>query len=161
MISCYCGSGDGFADCCKPYLEHVKNPPTALALMRSRYSAYCIIDMKYIEATQGPPGYEPDEERIRNNREWAKAATWLGLEITRTEKGLEKDTEGIVEFIATYKESGVTTQHHETSTFKKFDDKWYFMEGKSSIRQVKSTDRAGRNDPCPCGSGKKYKKCCG
>ena len=21
--------------------------------------------------------------------------------------------------------------------------------------------RAGRNDPCPCGSGKKYKKCCG
>ncbi len=21
-------------------------------------------------------------------------------------------------------------------------------------------DRAGRNDPCPCGSGKKYKKCC-
>jgi len=23
------------------------------------------------------------------------------------------------------------------------------------------TARAGRNDPCPCGSGKKYKKCCG
>ncbi len=22
-------------------------------------------------------------------------------------------------------------------------------------------DRIGRNDPCPCGSGKKYKKCCG
>ncbi|HKJ88511.1 MAG TPA: SEC-C metal-binding domain-containing protein [Gammaproteobacteria bacterium] len=22
-------------------------------------------------------------------------------------------------------------------------------------------DRAGRNDPCPCGSGKMYKKCCG
>jgi len=22
-------------------------------------------------------------------------------------------------------------------------------------------DRVGRNDPCPCGSGKKYKKCCG
>jgi SWIM/SEC-C metal-binding protein len=21
--------------------------------------------------------------------------------------------------------------------------------------------KAGRNDPCPCGSGKKYKKCCG
>ena len=24
-----------------------------------------------------------------------------------------------------------------------------------------STKVAGRNDPCPCGSGKKYKKCCG
>ena len=26
---------------------------------------------------------------------------------------------------------------------------------------VRSTARVGRNDPCPCGSGKKYKKCCG
>ena len=28
-------------------------------------------------------------------------------------------------------------------------------------RPAKSTKTAGRNDPCPCGSGKKYKKCCG
>ena len=27
--------------------------------------------------------------------------------------------------------------------------------------QLKSSDQPGRNDPCPCGSGKKYKKCCG
>lgn len=26
---------------------------------------------------------------------------------------------------------------------------------------AKSSKEAGRNDPCPCGSGKKYKKCCG
>jgi len=26
---------------------------------------------------------------------------------------------------------------------------------------VSGQQRAGRNDPCPCGSGKKYKKCCG
>ena len=26
---------------------------------------------------------------------------------------------------------------------------------------VRGSDRVGRNDPCPCGSGKKYKKCCG
>jgi preprotein translocase subunit SecA len=30
------------------------------------------------------------------------------------------------------------------------------------VQQVKrSGDKVGRNDPCPCGSGKKYKKCCG
>ncbi len=29
------------------------------------------------------------------------------------------------------------------------------------IEQVHSEHKAGRNDPCPCGSGKKYKKCCG
>jgi len=26
---------------------------------------------------------------------------------------------------------------------------------------VRDEDKVGRNDPCPCGSGKKYKKCCG
>jgi preprotein translocase subunit SecA len=25
----------------------------------------------------------------------------------------------------------------------------------------RASDKIGRNDPCPCGSGKKYKKCCG
>jgi uncharacterized protein len=25
----------------------------------------------------------------------------------------------------------------------------------------RNTSNVGRNDPCPCGSGKKYKKCCG
>lgn len=29
------------------------------------------------------------------------------------------------------------------------------------VKPVKSAKSAGRNDPCPCGSGKKYKKCCG
>ena len=28
-------------------------------------------------------------------------------------------------------------------------------------QQAVSTTTVGRNDPCPCGSGKKYKKCCG
>ncbi|MBW6502633.1 MAG: SEC-C domain-containing protein, partial [Bacteroidales bacterium] len=26
---------------------------------------------------------------------------------------------------------------------------------------TRATPKIGRNDPCPCGSGKKYKKCCG
>jgi preprotein translocase subunit SecA len=30
------------------------------------------------------------------------------------------------------------------------------------VQRVQRTgDKIGRNDPCPCGSGKKYKKCCG
>jgi preprotein translocase subunit SecA len=28
-------------------------------------------------------------------------------------------------------------------------------------RPVKAADKVGRNDPCPCGSGRKYKHCCG
>ena len=30
-----------------------------------------------------------------------------------------------------------------------------------SVTVVRSTPKVGRNDPCPCGSGKKYKQCCG
>ena len=31
----------------------------------------------------------------------------------------------------------------------------------TAVQQLVRGDRVGRNDPCPCGSGKKYKKCCG
>ncbi len=34
-------------------------------------------------------------------------------------------------------------------------------ESKASQKQSTNVDKTGRNEPCPCGSGKKYKKCCG
>ncbi|MBQ8654518.1 MAG: preprotein translocase subunit SecA [Clostridia bacterium] len=34
-------------------------------------------------------------------------------------------------------------------------------DGPRQPKRVKSSERVGRNDPCPCGSGKKYKQCCG
>ncbi|MCP6329953.1 SEC-C metal-binding domain-containing protein, partial [Klebsiella pneumoniae] len=30
-----------------------------------------------------------------------------------------------------------------------------------TVRRPEGTSAVGRNDPCPCGSGKKFKKCCG
>jgi preprotein translocase subunit SecA len=36
-----------------------------------------------------------------------------------------------------------------------------FAGGKSIVRKPAVSKKVGRNDPCPCGSGKKYKKCCG
>jgi preprotein translocase subunit SecA len=36
-----------------------------------------------------------------------------------------------------------------------------FSEGEKKEEQPKTHKKVGRNDPCPCGSGKKYKKCCG
>ncbi|MBR5156950.1 MAG: preprotein translocase subunit SecA [Clostridia bacterium] len=35
------------------------------------------------------------------------------------------------------------------------------LAGENTNKTVKKTEKIGRNDPCPCGSGKKYKKCCG
>ncbi|MBN1817951.1 MAG: SEC-C domain-containing protein [Sedimentisphaerales bacterium] len=35
-------------------------------------------------------------------------------------------------------------------------------QGEQKVKPIKlEQPKVGRNDPCPCGSGKKYKKCCG
>jgi SEC-C motif-containing protein len=68
----------------------------------------------------------------------------------------------MVRFAAQYRQDGVRLVHHERSTFRREDGQWVYVDGevdpKSPPRQVA---KVGRNDPCPCGSGKKYKKCCG
>ena len=49
---------------------------------------------------------------------------------------------------------------HEISEFHLIDNKWYYVDGKKPAIQEPTTAKIGRNDSCPCGSGKKYKKCC-
>jgi uncharacterized protein len=40
--------------------------------------------------------------------------------------------------------------------------RFWLPHRKSAVAQVqRETPKVGRNDPCPCGSGKKFKKCCG
>ena len=52
--------------------------------------------------------------------------------------------------------------HHEIAGFKKFNGEWKYVAGNIITETVKRDgEKIGRNDPCPCGSGKKYKKCCG
>ena len=91
-----------------------------------------------------------------------REAEWLGLTIVATEQGGEQDDTGMVEFIARHKTEGVEVAHHERSQFRKLDGAWRFVSG-TPVKQVPVTrgDKTGRNDPCPCGSGKKYKKCHG
>ena len=47
--------------------------------------------------------------------------------------------------------------------FARHNGRWYFVDGETIGQKpvVREGPRIGRNDPCPCGSGKKYKKCCG
>jgi SEC-C motif-containing protein len=87
----------------------------------------------------------------------------LGLKILDVKAGRPEDDEGTVEFIATYKDHDLVKPHHEISSFRKLDGNWYFVDGElvPPVTEVRSQPKVGRNDPCPCGSGKKYKKCCG
>ena len=160
-MNCPCGLGESLDSCCGPYLRGEQHAPTAEALMRARYTAYVQGDVDFIVATHDP---DRTEEVDRSSTEtWSKQSTWLGLQVLNTEDGTENDETGTVEFVARYKLKGVTVDHRERAEFKKIKGKWFFMDGKEVLPPParKLTPDVGRNDPCPCGSGKKYKKCCG
>ena len=158
---CVCGKGDSLETCCGPFLSGERPPPTAEALMRSRYAAYTQGNVDYVLATHDP---ERASEVDRGSTEtWAKQSEWLGLEILGTERGGEEDETGVVEFVARYKLKGVTVSHRERAEFRKLHGRWYFVDGQEISHPPvrKLVPDVGRNDRCTCGSGKKFKKCCG
>jgi len=160
MKNCPCGSGLDYGECCGPYISGVKNAPTAEALMRSRYSAYVEHAVDYIVETCTTD--EKDRIDVNQTKDWSEKSTWLGLKILSTEKGGPADKEGTVEFEALYERDGLRDNHHETAKFRKKDGRWLYDEGNVMQKTVIRTGpKLGRNEPCPCGSGRKYKHCCG
>ena len=160
MDQCPCGSGLEYAECCEPFIKGEKLPETAKKLMRSRYSAYATINVDYLHSTLHPD-HQADHD-VNAARKWAADSDWLGLEIISTAEGGEDDATGIVEFRANYREKGKNKALHEVSRFEKVDGRWTYVDGEMPRPEtIVNTRKVGRNDPCPCGSGKKYKKCCG
>jgi SEC-C motif-containing protein len=142
-------------------ISGTKPAPTAEALMRARYTAYVRGEVDFLGTSLAP------SEREGFNREtakqWSDLATWQGLEVLRTEGGGEDDDAGVVEFVARYRMQDKDVNHHEVATFRREDGVWYFVDGETPKAQPyrRPSPKVGMNDPCPCGSGKKFKKCCG
>ena len=158
MKTCPCKSGLSYAECCEPLIRGERRAETAEQLMRSRYAAYVNVETDYIFETTHPAHREGYDHE--GTRRWAEGADWEGLEILSSEGGPD-DAEGRVEFIARYREKGAKKAHHELAEFKKEEGRWYFTDGKGAPQKPLVSTKVGRNDPCTCGSGKKYKKCCG
>jgi SEC-C motif-containing protein len=122
MKNCYCNSEKPFSNCCEPYLKGSIKPETAEALMRSRYSAYCLKNADYLIATT-----HISTRKHHNKKDILVFATenhWVKLEIV-------KATENVVEFKAYYLDSSLQPHaHHEKSTFKKEGEQWYYVDGK-------------------------------
>jgi SEC-C motif-containing protein len=158
---CPCGSALSYASCCGVYHAGKAFPDTAEKLMRSRFSAYVKHEVDYVEATSDPRHREQFDKEAA--LAWAKESEWVGLEIIATRDGKKGDATGEVEFKARYRRDGAEIVHHEVSLFTWFekDARWYYTDGKEIREPIRAADKAGRNDPCPCGSGKKFKKCCG
>jgi SEC-C motif-containing protein len=128
--------------------------------MRSRYSAYAEHKIDYILGTCVREGKQEIDER--QTRDWSVKSQWLGLKILSVSKGGSGDTEGAVEFEASYERNGLRDIHHERARFKRIDGQWLYDDGEVVPKTViRTAPKIGRNDPCPCGSGKKYKHCHG
>jgi len=118
--------------------------------MRSRYTAYCLRDVAYLLKTWHPRSRPASLDFSGDGTEWS------GLAILRQEDGGTADLIGLVEFSATYRQGGKMRRLRETSRFANEAGEWLYVDG-----DIHPEAKPGRNDPCPCGSGKKHKKCCG
>ena len=164
-----------YTDCCQPYHDGLLNneadkdngakPDSAERLMRSRYSAFVLIKPEYIVKTTLPAQQALlDIKAIEN---WAKETVWAGLEIIKHTPKLGK-RHAQVEFKAYFNISDNTADsleekrqaHHELSAFVKVTDKanndarWYFLDPTVEMTVT-------QKQPCICGSGEKFKRCCG
>jgi len=122
-------------------------PKSALELMRSRYSAYCIGDVNYLQATTYDHSWSDEELTII--QDWADNSFWQHLEIIDY-------SDDMVEFKAYYIFENKQHLHHEKSVFKKINDMYKYVDGEIFEDKVIFL----RNSPCICGSGQKYKRCC-
>lgn len=160
MSLCPCGSGKNYDACCGPIIAGAP-APTAEALMRSRYTAHVKHEIAHLGRTLSAEQRQTFDEAAA--RRWSNESEWLGLTINRTEGGGEKDDAGTVEFTARFKMNGEEHEHFEAALFGREDGQWVYtgqLNGPGTTYR-REQPKIGRNDPCPCGSGKKYKKCCG
>ncbi|WP_250657833.1 YchJ family protein [Alkalimarinus coralli] len=165
-IECPCGyqvNGNSltYAECCEPFISGAAKPDRCEQLMRSRYTAYALGKVDYLIATWHPTKQqELDKASLRQS---AESTEWLRLQVISSQQQGER---GTVEFNAYFKERDASGSSegkeiqglHEVSRFEKVGNQWFYLDG--DVESAGQT-KVGRNDPCPCGSGKKYKKCCG
>jgi SEC-C motif-containing protein len=157
--TCPCGQPRPYADCCGALHRGDRQADTAEALMRSRYAAFARGEVDYLIRT-----WHPDQRAGLSRRsleETSRGLRWTGLTILDTVDGGPADETGIVEFEAAYASPPSTGVLHERSRFCRVDGAWVYIDGETSERETPAKKAQGRNELCACGSGKKFKRCCG
>lgn len=153
---CPCGSGMALADCCQ-LLHDGAVAGTPEALMRSRYTAFALGRHDYLlnswHSTMRPAELNDDDTH------------WVRLEIV--DQGVDEtdgEPSGHVHFRAFFCEGREGRAGRirwgmleERSRFLREQGHWRYVDGQPRVSRLKP----GRNDACPCGSGRKLKQCCG
>jgi len=151
---CPCDTGKQYTLCCEPY--HKGAPaPTALCLMRSRFSAFKLRNADYLMQTLHSD-FHGEDEREALSASLAQT-DWRQLHIHSAND--VNSSEATVEFSAYYQDGPSLSGIRELSRFKKIDDQWLYCDG--DLSEAALCNEPKRNEPCWCTSGKKYKRCHG
>lgn len=153
-VPCPCGSLDSFQHCCSAYIFAEKTPMTAEALMRSRFSAYAKRAYQYIIDTYHQ-STRPNISAQTLAREDLDTR-WLMLNVVECVNSGEY---AFVRFKAFREHCGQYYCLHENSRFVNQRNRWFYLDG--TIFDDSGIIKPKRNTPCLCGSGKKFKQCCG
>jgi len=147
-------NGKSYLDCCKPFHEG-RLPKTAEQLMRSRYSAFVMVNTDYIVNTT----LLAQQSLLDKNAiaAWAKDTDWSGLEIINHKPIGKRHAQ--VEFKAYFNDNNGLQSHHELSSFVLVKNsnqsaRWYFLDPTVDYK-------TSQKQPCSCGSGERFKRCCG
>ncbi|MFT3914889.1 MAG: YchJ family metal-binding protein [Anaeromyxobacteraceae bacterium] len=129
---CPCG-GARYASCCGPRHDGSRPAETAVALMRSRYSAFAHCLPDYLLATHAAPATAEERRALEAA---AAAVTWLGLTVHRTEAGGPADDHGVVEFTARSRDDRFSYALRERSRFRRVDGRWLYVDGESKVKRT-------------------------
>ena len=126
-MNCPCNPKKLFCHCCEPYLSGKQKASTPEILMRSRYTAYSLARIDYIQKTmckKAAENYDP-----MSAAKWTSSVTWLGL--TVVEAPPPKNNIGTVTFIARFLENNIQKEIVEKSLFEKIDGAWFYVQALS------------------------------
>ena len=159
-LPCLCGSGKEIGDCCGPIMENPATARTPEELMRARFTAHCQRNYSFlVESIHPEHRGDVSEEAIA---QWASHVNWVGLDVHSATPGATDD-EGMVAFTAHFTIKDRPQELREDASFVREEGRWFYVDGHVHSQEPyrREVPRVGRNEPCPCGSEKKYKKCCG
>ena len=148
-MNCPCQSGRAYDQCCGPFISQERLPANAEQLMRSRYSAFVLQDETWLESSWHPD-HRPDGPLLD------PSIRWLGLEVIACDNQAASAT---IEFEARLLARDRVDAVHERSEFVCEQGRWYYTRGTSLPPRIVAW-KPGRNEICPCGSGRKFKRCC-
>ena len=134
---CPCHSGKPYASCCEPYHQG-KAPDNALALMRSRFSAYVLKLADYIIQTTSPQKQKEHADLKKWKAEilfFSENTVFEKLEIIKFIPPNKQAKEAFVTFKAHLKQNNTNVSFTEKSRFEKIDGKWFYLDGKISPSQ--------------------------